>query len=419
MPGEEVREFKLKATIEGLDRAAEQIGKAVEKAITNVHWDELIGGAVEEAEGGEKGEKAAKPQRGGFLGILDKIGKFTEPFEGLAKRMTGGLLSKETMGAVVGAVGGGAAGAAEGGMAGGTAGGLVGGGFGMALGPILGILTMMAGALESLAPIQAILKVIGSIMSLAMLPLALVLMAILMPFLMPLLQILGKLPWKEIFAATQMIGAVVAKYLPYILFPLLILIQLVIRYWPQIVQFLQMVWNAIVQVAKFIYQVDMDIVRGFLYVAGIFVKIGTMIWSVIQTVWSVLNTIWGWFNGVVGDVFTDIRTAVMGAWNVLQDIAGAFKTIGNTLNPSNWASGLTSWIPKFQTGGYVPQNTLAFLHAGETVIPASGGGGGGGTGAQITINVNNPTVSKPGDIQELAQQVAQVMQLQVRKLKTW
>ena len=71
------------------------------------------------------------------------------------------------------------------------------------MGMLMGPLSIIAGLLEGLKPIQAIMKVVGAIMELALMPLAMVLMAILMPFLMPLLMLLGKIPWKEVFAAIQ------------------------------------------------------------------------------------------------------------------------------------------------------------------------------------------------------------------------
>jgi hypothetical protein len=174
------KEYRLKVKVEGLealDGLANKIAKQIEAGIRSANIVQMISKT-----GGTPVEKG--------LGAALMV-----PFSGLINRLTGGL--------AMGGTGKAAGAAAEGGL-------------GMAGGPLIGILTTMAGALEALAPIQAVLKVIGTIMSLVMLPLAMILMAILMPFLLPILQVLGKLNWQAFFKWTQTISTVIANAIPVI-----------------------------------------------------------------------------------------------------------------------------------------------------------------------------------------------------------
>ena len=65
----------------------------------------------------------------------------------------------------------------------------------------------------------------------------------------------------------------------------------------------------------------------------------------------------------------------------------AALAVGGGVAAASYASlPKSSALPSFDTGGYVAQTGLAMVHAGETVIPASGSSA---SGAQIHIHVNN------------------------------
>jgi hypothetical protein len=161
--------------------------------------------------------------------------------------------------------------------------------------------------------------------------------------------------------------------------------------------------------------------------------------DILTGVWNILSSIWGFFSGIVASVMSVIETAISGVWSIIMDvwnffdgimqpifqaIGSAINTIMNILNsiggalqsanPANWGQSLINGVMSLQTGGYVPQNTLAYIHAGETVIPAGSSGQ-----ANITVNVTGNSISSDTNIQALAQAVAKEMSNQVRRLRTW
>ncbi len=315
------------------------------------------------------------------------------------------------------------------------------------MGMLMGPLSIIAGLLEGLKPIQAIMKVVGAIMELALMPLAMVLMAILMPFLMPLLMLLGKIPWKEVFAAIQVMEKAISWGLTAIVSGVIWLAGIIYG----IIKDYIAVWTAII--GGIITGVT-DIWAGIQIIGGAIIGfwnwmvggVGAVlaevrnalmgVWNVITTlatwwfdifwdafsifidiakdIWSVITTLWNWFNGVIGAIWKDIGAGIDIIKSILNTIASALSSVGKAVNPENWGKAL---VGMFQTGGTVPQTGLALVHAGETIIPA--GGGGGGAGATINVTVTGNTISNQMDLNNLANQVAQQISNQMRTLRTW
>jgi hypothetical protein len=73
-------------------------------------------------------------------------------------------------------------------------------------------------------------------------------------------------------------------------------------------------------------------------------------------------------------------------------------------------------IPAYQVGGYVPHTGLAFLHAGERVIPAGGRARGEGAVAGRPVMIQNTfNLSGGGDVRRLARAVNAELRWQTRR----
>lgn len=335
----------------------------------------------------------------------------------------------------------------------------------MAAGPVAGalvgvnILQHIAGILEGLAPIKAILTVVKAILELVFMPLAMVLMAILMPFLLPLLQIMQKFPWQQFFAVTQQISKYISEGLNDIWNAILWMAGGIMTIWNTGVAVLTTIWNAIVQVGQWITTGFDDIYNVFSMAYQGIVGVLDSLWAVLQAVWNffvgaeiamlttiadavrdvwnVITGVYNWFVGTMGALWNDIRTIVNGVWSALQTVWGWYQTylqpvfdaisdgihmvvsvlqaIGNALgnmNPANWS------LPSFDVGGYVSQDMVAQVHAGETVVPA-GGGNKGPVGDTYNVTITGNTISSHLDIQNLANQVATQISNTKRRLSTW
>jgi len=106
--------------------------------------------------------------------------------------------------------------------------------------------------------------------------------------------------------------------------------------------------------------------------------------TVVNTVTNVANTVKDIGNTVITAASNVVNTAVTTASNVITTAATAVSGV---------IGGLFSGIPKLQEGGYVMSEGLAFLHRGETVVPAQVSKGAAST-PQIVIN--NPTFQISG-----------------------
>lgn len=84
-----------------------------------------------------------------------------------------------------------------------------------------------------------------------------------------------------------------------------------------------------------------------------------------------------WVHGIVSGFFTGIANAIIDVVNSL------FVSINDVFG---WAGVALPMIPKYEQGGYVPNDGLAYLHAGEYVVPRKDVGAGGG---DIIINAPN------------------------------
>jgi hypothetical protein len=405
--------------------------------------DNLKGSAEALKTEATRGERATKTSHDVFHSFLSRItGLPKDIFSGwrnLATGMTGGMIDF-TKGGTKGA----------GGVAAPVAGAMLG----------VGILEKIADILMGLAPIQALLKIMTTILQLTFLPLAMVLFAILMPFLMPLLQLLGGLPWQQIFAVTQQIGADVHTGLVYI-------------------------WNAIKDVAAFLLALNHDVdavieagVQTVVLVARIISDIVTSVWDVLSTIynwftavlgagvevisrvistlyswfvgafwagvtviqtvakgiWDVLSTIWNWFNSIMGPVFTVIGEGIQDIVNAINALVNFFT--GGAKAASNIGSSVVNGLKSLgsmlglATGGAVIQEGVAFIHAGETVLPQGAVGIKGAVqpipttqpqqmGDNITVNVTGNNITKDTDTNSLARSIAREMSNQRRRVNTW
>jgi hypothetical protein len=401
-------EFKVKVSVEGLDKIGEQIAAQVQKAIAMIRTPGMqVTGLVGGAEG--KGKDEALTRLGAVVSHLTTV--------------VGGLANASLSGAVQGLAGG------EGIMREG--------------GPMMGVLGLIAGILEGLAPIKAIMSVIQAILSLIFMPLAMVLMAILMPFLMPILMLLGKLPWAAIFAAIMLIEKGITWGLNEIAAGITWFVGWLPGAIGAVISFFQGVagdvmgilstiwgdlqvaagaivsaWNWLTGVAGAVFNDIRTAIMGvwdfmgqiYTVWSGIFADVFNDIRAALLGAWGVLTTLWNWFDTVIGDIWKGIGDGINMIRTILNDIAGALKAVGNAVNPSNWGSELAGM---FQTGGIVPKTGLALVHAGEMIIPSGGGA------PSINVTVTGNTISSAMDLNNIANQVAQQIANNARRLRTW
>ena len=133
---------------------------------------------------------------------------------------------------------------------------------------------------------------------------------------------------------------------------------------------------------------------------------------------------------------------------IFQAIANAIGAVTgavNSMNPSNLVGSIGSAISGglaaigLASGGAVVQQGLAFIHAGETVLPqgaigvsgqvvpagmvvggAGGmGGAGGAAGPTINVTVTGNTIDKSIDLNSLSQKVAKEIANEARRLRVW
>jgi len=112
-----------------------------------------------------------------------------------------------------------------------------------------------------------------------------------------------------------------------------------------------------------------------------------------------INTMVGVGSALFNEVSDVVGTLVEGAISVGSNIATGLNSANawfqNTFGGLNTQLGLppvvpASPIPFLQGGGTIQSSGLAYLHAGETVVPAQTNGGSGG------ITINNPTFQISG-----------------------
>lgn len=95
----------------------------------------------------------------------------------------------------------------------------------------------------------------------------------------------------------------------------------------------------------------------------------------------------------VGSVIVDALGIAFGAF-----FEGAIRVLNHLINMANLIPGVNIpnipeggfkiIIPKFETGGYVPETGLAMLHAGEYVLPSHRVAGLGGNSTNVTFSPN-------------------------------
>lgn len=309
---------------------------------------------------------------------------------------------------------------------------------GAAGGPIGKIVELLSG----LAPIQALLKVVSTIMTLFLMPIAIILMAILMPLLYPVLQLFAKLPWAKFMELSmamsdKITGAIHSvgdqtKGINTDTNNKLIDIQ---RFNMQV-----HAWDVAVtaDIKNTIASVGSSIVGIYTWFVSSLGPIAKDIYNGIHGAWSILSSIWSWFGGSMEGVFNDINSTIGGVWRILASIwdwftsvlqpitqaigngvgavVGAVNEVGKVLgaaNPFSWS------MPSLATGGLITSTGVAFLHAGERVVPASAVHGNASGGGNITVNVTGNTIAKDVDIAKLARQIAKEISDNSRKLRTW
>lgn len=71
----------------------------------------------------------------------------------------------------------------------------------------------------------------------------------------------------------------------------------------------------------------------------------------------------------------------------------------------------SNFLGFFASGGYIPRDGFAYLHAGETVVPASSNNANVGS---VNINASFPNVSNAGQAQGLTKQISEIISAELR-----
>ncbi len=135
------------------------------------------------------------------------------------------------------------------------------------------------------------------------------------------------------------------------------------------------------------------------WTADLTTMLGTWIGQMIKII---LDTDWiGVGKSILEFLWVSISKLPEWLWNAVTGFLTGL--VGGT------AGGTETDIPKMQSGGYVNSNGLAYLHAGETVVPAGGGMG------NISVVVNTGPINSNIDMRILAEEVGKQVATSVRQ----
>lgn len=144
-----------------------------------------------------------------------------------------------------------------------------------------------------------------------------------------------------------------------------------------------------------------EILKGILdIIVGVFTLNFEKIWKGVK---EIFTGIWDFIVGGFKAAFNLVMIIIIGVLNTLREIINlAFKVgalIGNTFSGKGFTTAGALQIPSFQTGGIMPYEGLAHLHAGERIIPA--GGGGSATSGIVITQYNTINVSDRHEMEKL------------------
>lgn len=133
-----------------------------------------------------------------------------------------------------------------------------------------------------------------------------------------------------------------------------------------------------------------------------------------QPVLDIWNSLWNSLGGVVTDAWDNAKSIVVRSINgIIEKINSVISSINGVASAGGSLTGISApqipSIPKLATGtNYVPNDTLAFLHKGEAVVPAKYNPSAGGNGGGVYITINNPVVRDQRDLDQLKSQMGDI-----------
>ena len=291
---------------------------------------------------------------------------FKEPPESeQGGKKKGGILGK--MGGILGKTGMGGS-IAEGAAAGGAAGAMI------------AVLQGIMKFVESIPPIKAAMQMVSKILTLFMMPAAMFVLGMMLPFIQFFFAALKSVNLSQMFKNMLNLGATITS----VFVPVFNLLK---PYLPQMVMVLAGILTAItiLLVAP---------ILGILAVITIMSAEVVLMYKLFLFIYDHLSP-----------VFTEIMSAIHSLILFIQDIS-----------PSNMMNSIGSFfssIPKLASGGNIYSNGLAYLHAGETVIPK---GGNQNNTFNITLHSTGNTSM---DMDQLSNEVYKRIQNKVRGSTPW
>lgn len=276
---------------------------------------------------------------------------------------------------------------------------------GLAAGGVVGLLQIIADAIKDLPIITAIMKILKLILMLLFLPL----IPILKPVLMALAQLAKDLaPLMKSLTLSGNKGAEMAPQIK--------------KTGNGFIDAFIGVANMALKVGGAIGQMIFDIGKGAFDLGG---KIGQWLYDkVIAPVGNFISKkileAFAWVKGIGDKIWGLFKGMFKGSINVVTEVWGWIKTFfKGTINvmSSVWdfiKSLFTSGNKKGkQLGGPIATEGIYYLHKGERVLSATERGGSGGS--NISFVINNPSISKKQDINDLVSQIEDKLKSGMRR----
>ncbi len=304
--------------------------------------------------GGEEGGSEGGGKEGG--GILGKVGGFF----------------KQTFSKIGGSSAGHAA--LVGGIAGGVAGALV------------SILTKIAGFVTNLAPIKAALHIASKVLTMFMLPASMVILAILLPFLQFFMNIFKTINLPQIMNQMMSVSTLIAGVLT------------------DAFNFLKPIMPELAKTLVYIMVgVTILLLSPLLAIVAIITAFAVVIGLIELGIKDVSK-----FVQPLANLLAPIGTAIMGLVNFFTG-----KSTVSTIESG--VKSLFSFIPGFASGGHIYSSGLAYVHSGETVIPANQSNT---TNNNFNINLSS-TGNTSMDINQLAKEIKKRIEYGTRGSTSW
>ncbi len=306
--------------------------------------------------GGAGDEESSEDGEGGKGGILGKVGGFF----------------KQTFSKIGGASAGHAA--LVGGIAGGVAGALV------------SILTKIAGFVTNLAPIKAALHIASKVLTMFMLPASMVILAILLPFLQFFMNIFKTINLPQIMNQMMSVSGMIASVLT------------------DAFNFLKPIMPELAKTLVYIMVgVTILLLSPLLAIVAIITAFAVVIGLIELGIKDVSK-----FVQPLANLLAPIGTAIMGLVNFFTG-----KSTVSTIESG--VKSLFSFIPGFASGGHIYSSGLAYVHSGETVIPANQSNT---TNNNFNINLSS-TGNTSMDINQLAKEIKKRIEYGTRGSTSW